>query len=74
MELDRAIAEHRTLIAEGVRRRGRERRSDDSHDPAGEIRAGRLRPGARARLRFEAGAQSAHRDGLARARRELQPA
>ncbi len=41
LELDRAIAEHRALIAEGVRRRAA--RPSDEHDPAGEIRARRLR-------------------------------
>jgi hypothetical protein len=46
-ELDRAISEHRTLIAERIRRAGR--RTGDEHDPAGEIRARRLRHGARAR-------------------------
>jgi hypothetical protein len=46
-ELDRAISEHRTLIAERIRRAGRSAR--DEHDPAGEIRARRLRRGARAR-------------------------
>jgi len=63
LELDRAIAEHRTLIAERIRR-GPRRPADaqhpageirarragrpaDEHDPAGEIRARRL--GVRAR-------------------------
>jgi hypothetical protein len=45
LELDRAISEHRTLIAERIRRAGR--RPADEHDPAGEIRARRLRRGAR---------------------------
>jgi hypothetical protein len=40
LELDRAIAEHRRLIAERVRHG---RRPSDEHDPAGEIRARRLR-------------------------------
>ena len=40
-ELDRAIAEHRSLIAARIRRRGRSAR--DEHDPSGEIRARRLR-------------------------------
>ncbi|HXD54015.1 MAG TPA: hypothetical protein VN618_04610 [Solirubrobacteraceae bacterium] len=47
LELDRAIAEHRTLIAERIRRGPR--RADDAHDPAGEIRARRLRRGLRRR-------------------------
>jgi hypothetical protein len=42
LELDRAIAEHRTLIAGGIRRRAA--RPTDEHDPAGEIRVRRLRP------------------------------
>jgi hypothetical protein len=46
LELDRAIAEHRALIAERVRRRAA--RPSDEHDPAGEIRARRLRGPARA--------------------------
>ncbi|HEX4435583.1 MAG TPA: hypothetical protein VH061_02195 [Solirubrobacteraceae bacterium] len=45
MELDRAIAEHRSLIADGVRRASVARRRDpDEGDPSGEIRARRLRP------------------------------
>jgi hypothetical protein len=47
LELDRAISEHRRLIAERIRRGGR--RPGDEHDPAGEIRARRLRRSARAR-------------------------
>jgi hypothetical protein len=47
LELDRAIAEHRALIAQSIRRRPR--RPADEHDPRGVIRARRLRPGARAR-------------------------
>ena len=43
LELDRAISEHRTLIAERIRRAGR--RPSDEHDPVGEIRARRLRRG-----------------------------
>jgi hypothetical protein len=46
LELDRAISEHRKLIAERIRRSGR--RQPDEHDPAGEIRARRLRRGATA--------------------------
>jgi hypothetical protein len=46
LELDRAIAEHRALIADRIRRGTR--RLGDQHDPAGEIRARRLRPGPRA--------------------------
>jgi hypothetical protein len=61
-ELDRAISEHRTLIAERIRRAARP--PGDEHDPAGEIRARRLRRGARAR-RGETGT---------RAPRALQPA
>jgi hypothetical protein len=41
LELDRAIAEHRHLIAQQIRRSGR--RLPDEHDPTGEIRARRLR-------------------------------
>jgi hypothetical protein len=40
LELDRAIAEHRSLLAAAIRRRARTRA--DEHDPAGEIRARRL--------------------------------
>jgi hypothetical protein len=48
MELDRAIAEHRSLIADRVRRASVERRRvPDQGDPSGEIRARRLRPRAR---------------------------
>jgi hypothetical protein len=47
LELDRAIAEHRSLIAERLRRS--RRRAGDEHDPAGEIIARRLRRGAKAR-------------------------
>ena len=47
LELDRAIAEHRTLIAQDVRRRSRRRRVPDEGDPSGEIRARRLRRSAR---------------------------
>jgi len=43
LELDRAIAEHRMLIAERTHRDTR--RADDEHDPAGEIRARRLAGG-----------------------------
>jgi hypothetical protein len=45
LELDRAISEHRTLIAQRIRRAGR--RTSDEHDPVGEIRARRLRRGER---------------------------
>jgi hypothetical protein len=49
LELDRAIAEHRSLLAAAVRRRAK-RRLRDQHDPAGEIRARRLtRPRSRGR-------------------------
>lgn len=48
LELDRAIAEHRTLVAERVTRAARARRADE-HDPRGEIRARRLRRNVRAR-------------------------
>jgi hypothetical protein len=41
LELARAIAEHHTLVAASKLRR---RRTSDEHDPAGEIRARRLRP------------------------------
>jgi hypothetical protein len=41
LELDRAIADHHRLIAEGHRRAPR--RPTDEHDPAGPIRARRLR-------------------------------
>jgi hypothetical protein len=48
MELDRAIAEHRTLIADRVRRASAARRRvPDEGDPSGEIRASRLHRGAR---------------------------
>jgi hypothetical protein len=47
LELGGAIAEHRALIAERIRS-GRAR-PQDAHDPTGEIRARRLRRGARAR-------------------------
>ena len=49
LELDRAIAEHRALIAARIRRRAA-RRAADEHDPTGEIRARRLRP-ARGRIK-----------------------
>lgn len=51
LELDRAIADHRRLIVEGHRRliaEGRRRKTHsltDEHDPAGPIRARRLRRG-----------------------------
>jgi hypothetical protein len=45
LELDRAIAEHRALVAD--RRRRNPLRRSDAHDPAGEIRARRIRPGRR---------------------------
>jgi hypothetical protein len=51
LELDRAIAEHHSLVASSKRRGIR--RPEDQHDPAGEIRARRLtrrRPGAAAAL------------------------
>jgi len=44
LELARAIAEHHRLIASA---KLREFRRDDAHDPAGEIRARRLRPARR---------------------------
>jgi hypothetical protein len=47
LELDRAIAEHRSLIAERVRRVAQSRGPRDQHDPAGEIIARRLRGGVR---------------------------
>jgi hypothetical protein len=77
LELDRAIADHRHLIAEGIRRSSRERLADlqrpadahdlpaDAHDPAGEIRTRRLRRGARASAAAEAAPQP---------RRTVQPA
>ncbi len=58
LELDRAIAEHRTLIAERMRRTSRARRAGE-HDPTGEIRARRLRPGARARAATASGERRA---------------
>jgi hypothetical protein len=48
-ELDRAIAEHRSLLAASRRRAAR--RPEDRHDPAGEIRARRLTPPRAARPR-----------------------
>ena len=53
LELDRAIAEHRSLVA--ATRRGRARRHPEQADPRGEIRAARLRP--RAGRRSAAGSQ-----------------
>jgi hypothetical protein len=53
-ELDRAIAEHRTLIAERIRAKTGSR--SDQQAPAGEIRARRLRPGSRRRAREGAAA------------------
>ncbi len=47
LELDRAIAEHRALLAGGRRRAAR--RLPDQADPSGEIRARRLRLGSRSR-------------------------
>jgi hypothetical protein len=47
LELDRAIAEHRSLIADRIR--AASRRRSDQHDPSGPIRARRLRRGARSR-------------------------
>jgi len=48
LELDRAIAEHRTLIAERIRGRARgRRRVPEEGDPSGAIRARRLRRSAR---------------------------
>jgi hypothetical protein len=45
LELDRAIAEHRSLIADRVRRASDVRqRVPDEGDPSGEIRVRRLRP------------------------------
>jgi len=44
LELDRAISDHRALLAESRRRtRAERRRLSDAADPAGEIRAFRLR-------------------------------
>jgi hypothetical protein len=48
LELDRAIAEHRELVS---RSRSRRRRLPDAADPAGEIRARRLRVRLRQALR-----------------------
>ena len=51
LELDRAIAEHRTLIAERIRSRARSRRRvPEEGDPSGEIRARPLRRSARPAL------------------------
>jgi hypothetical protein len=47
LELGAAIAEHRALIAERIR--SARNRPEDEHDPAGEIRARRLRRGTSAR-------------------------
>jgi hypothetical protein len=48
LELDRAIAEHRSLIADRVRRASAARRRvPDEGDPSGEIRARRLHPWSR---------------------------
>lgn len=47
IQLERAIAEHRSLVAATERRSPR--RPPDEHDPAGEIRARRLKPPRRAR-------------------------
>jgi hypothetical protein len=66
LELDRAIAEHRTLIVERIRRG---QRPTDEHDPAGEIRARRLRRAGSARLGWARTAAPP-----ARGSRVLQPA
>jgi hypothetical protein len=48
LQLDRAIAEHRSLIADRVRRASAARRSvPEEGDPSGDIRVRRLRPRAR---------------------------
>ena len=65
LELDRAIAEHRRLMAERIRRKAEERPNDE-HDPAGEIRARRLR-----RWRPKRSAETLAAPALGR---ELQPA
>ena len=65
LELDRAISEHRTLIADRIRRNGR--RSQDEHDPAGEIRARRTRRGSRTRRAYPDGASQAPAERRGRA-------
>jgi hypothetical protein len=69
LELGGAIAEHRALIAERIRS-GRAR-PQDAHDPTGEIRARRLRRGARAR-RADDDSIGSPRERAARIRRALQ--
>jgi hypothetical protein len=69
LELSAAIADHRALIAERIRS-GR-LQPQGEHDPKGEIRARRLRRGARAR-RAEDDGGGTLRDRAARVRRALQ--
>jgi len=64
LELDRAISEHRSLIADRIRRNGR---PQDQHDPAGEIRARRLRRGASGRRPDAEGAAPLPRERRGRA-------
>jgi hypothetical protein len=67
LELGAAIAEHRTLIAGRIR----SALPQDEHDPTGEIRARRLRRGARAR-RADDDSGGSPRERAARIRRASQ--